>query len=60
MRDFLNLLVSSEDTKVQDFFYNPYEHHNSSINENWARGLNVETRPNQDIEKILVNVMCLD
>lgn len=57
---FLNHLVGSGDTKVQDFFYNPYEPHNSSINENWARGLNVETRANQDIEKILANVMRLD
>ena len=57
---FLNILVSNEDSIVQNFFYNPYEPHNSSTDENWARGLNVETRANQNIEKISVEVMRLD
>ena len=56
----MNLLVSNQDAIVQNFFYNPFEPHNSSTDENWARGLNLETRANQDIEKIAVKVMRLD
>ena len=58
---FINCLIGDGDLEVQDFFYNPYEPHNSSTNENWARGLNVNARieNNQNIQKISSKVMSL-
>ena len=58
---FINCLIGDGDLEVQDFFYNPYEPHNSSTNENWARGLDVDSRikNNQDIRKISSKVMSL-
>jgi len=58
---FINSLIGTGNLEVQDFFYNPYEPNNSSTNENWARGLNVDSRieNNQDIQKISSKVMSL-
>lgn len=58
---FINCLIGNEDLEVQDFFYNPYEPHNSSTSENWARGLDIASRieKNQDIQKISCKVMSL-
>jgi hypothetical protein len=59
---FINCLISVGDLETQDFFYNQYEPHNSSTNENWARGLNEGARVshNQNIQKISCKVMSLN